>query len=598
MGFFNKYPYTDFHELNLDWVLQTVKLIGEKVDNFINFNSIKYADPLAWNITTQYAANTVVIDPATGIAYLSTQAVPSGVVITDQDYWTAIFDMSAFFADLGDINDLLTNDKTSVVNAINEVFTKLQYRYYATPQMYGAKADGVTDDTDAINQALAENKCVIIPESDQPYIFTGIIVNANNILKGAGGVLKFKDNTAVDSSVSYFPIDANGDNIVIDGLIIDGNSANNSQFTVCDAITAMGRNTTVRNCTIKDAPDSGIMFSKVIDGDCSNNVIDGARDCGIYVNSGSIGELSRCTITKNKITNAGVSAIACKRACSKSIISDNVIGDCTQGITLEQVAGLDYSTNIAINSNMLINIAERAINIRGGKNHAINGNTILNCIKYPILIQGCDDSVVVGNVITTSSTDPDSTGNAAIVITHHAPDVLTTKNINITGNTITINDTKNGGLRIVGDCQNVIFSNNNVTFNAVNTENFISTATYGGSVPTHVLAVNCTVIDVNDSDHDSARCELFSNITGNTRVFQLSNVATAGAILQKTSDNTPATGSVRIINPLRTLSSAQALTYLAGDIVPIYTTSNFKLYVAKADGLGSTVLTELASATF
>lgn len=154
MGFFNKYPYTDFHELNLDWVLQTVKLMGEKIDNFINFNSIKYADPLAWNITTQYAANTVVIDPATGIAYLSTQAVPSGVVITDQDYWTAIFDMSAFFDDIGDLDDLLTTDKSNIVNAINEIVKRINDLDFVTPELFGAKADGVTDDSDAIQQAL------------------------------------------------------------------------------------------------------------------------------------------------------------------------------------------------------------------------------------------------------------------------------------------------------------------------------------------------------------------------------------------------------------------------------------------------------------
>ena len=33
MAFFDKYPYTDFHELNLDWVLKTVKALMQAVDS-------------------------------------------------------------------------------------------------------------------------------------------------------------------------------------------------------------------------------------------------------------------------------------------------------------------------------------------------------------------------------------------------------------------------------------------------------------------------------------------------------------------------------------------------------------------------------------
>lgn len=36
MGFFNKYPYTDFHELNLDWLLNEMKALETKVDNAID----------------------------------------------------------------------------------------------------------------------------------------------------------------------------------------------------------------------------------------------------------------------------------------------------------------------------------------------------------------------------------------------------------------------------------------------------------------------------------------------------------------------------------------------------------------------------------
>ena len=32
--FTNKYPYTDFHELNLDWILGELKRLQERIDNF------------------------------------------------------------------------------------------------------------------------------------------------------------------------------------------------------------------------------------------------------------------------------------------------------------------------------------------------------------------------------------------------------------------------------------------------------------------------------------------------------------------------------------------------------------------------------------
>lgn len=89
--FCHMYPYGNFHELNLDWVIATVKHGEKEISDFIGINTIKYADPILWNITSQYEANTVVVDGQTGNAYISTKPVPNGVHLNNSEYWTQIY---------------------------------------------------------------------------------------------------------------------------------------------------------------------------------------------------------------------------------------------------------------------------------------------------------------------------------------------------------------------------------------------------------------------------------------------------------------------------------------------------------------------------
>lgn len=87
----HKAPYTNFHDLNFDWIIDTLNDIDRRLANFVSLNTIKYADPIKWDITSQYAQNTLVLDPQDGTAYLSVQPVPQGVQITNTDYWTPVF---------------------------------------------------------------------------------------------------------------------------------------------------------------------------------------------------------------------------------------------------------------------------------------------------------------------------------------------------------------------------------------------------------------------------------------------------------------------------------------------------------------------------
>lgn len=92
MGFFNEYPYTNLHEVNLDYVLNKVKSLENIIKNFISLNTLKYADPIEWEIANSYEKNVIVVDTQSGNAYLSKQPVPRGISIYDTTYWLKIFD--------------------------------------------------------------------------------------------------------------------------------------------------------------------------------------------------------------------------------------------------------------------------------------------------------------------------------------------------------------------------------------------------------------------------------------------------------------------------------------------------------------------------
>lgn len=94
---FDLYPYTNFHELNQDWILSILKKFENELKQAIDYKTIHYADPIQWNITTQYAPNTVVVDENTGIAYISKDAVPSGILLSDENYWMVIFDYQKIY---------------------------------------------------------------------------------------------------------------------------------------------------------------------------------------------------------------------------------------------------------------------------------------------------------------------------------------------------------------------------------------------------------------------------------------------------------------------------------------------------------------------
>lgn len=108
---FNLFPYTDFHELNLDWILKMIRSFEKEFTEFQALNTITIGGE--WDITSQYAKWTIVSYNNNG--YLSTQPVPAGIDINNTDYWIRIFDYDSIVEDFEERIAAL-EDLTSVLN--------------------------------------------------------------------------------------------------------------------------------------------------------------------------------------------------------------------------------------------------------------------------------------------------------------------------------------------------------------------------------------------------------------------------------------------------------------------------------------------------
>ena len=114
-AFGENFPYTNFHDLNLDWIIRMIKEMDIKLDKAIE-GKITVADPIQWSIIQQYEEFEVVMDH--GNAYLSIQPGPSGIEIANTLYWQKIFDLSQIFTCLKRATSF-SDDESSAVSSQN-----------------------------------------------------------------------------------------------------------------------------------------------------------------------------------------------------------------------------------------------------------------------------------------------------------------------------------------------------------------------------------------------------------------------------------------------------------------------------------------------
>ena len=122
-----------------------------------------------------------------------------------QDYVNHYFDNLDVQDEINNKLDQMVQDGTLANIIDNEIFSELKYKTedYVTPEMYGAKGDGITDDTVAIQTAINENKNIYF--NTKTYLITApIIINKQVKLFGSGnGSYIVKRNNTTTGDYTY-----------------------------------------------------------------------------------------------------------------------------------------------------------------------------------------------------------------------------------------------------------------------------------------------------------------------------------------------------------------------------------------------------------
>ena len=304
-----------------------------------------------WIKETTYEALTIVTH--LGNSYTSKKPVPLNTDITNTDYWA------------------LTGNYNAQVEEYRKEVAFL--KNYVTPQMFGAKGNGVDDDTEAFKRAFSSSDNIYIPKGTY-VILEPLTLNSSKTITGES-----KDNTFIianngfiicnqPSTIKNLRVNGNrtSDLITIKQTTSIGCYLNNIiVYNGLNGFVSKGINTVLENCYANTCANNGFHIENVdcyiVDCESVNN-----RGYGFYLKTGPhIVNNVKCYL--NKI----------------GVYCENTQFTMLNNINTQQ----NYEENIYLYGN---NICENLVAIGGNvskkescPNIKIRGNVILSGISVP-----------------------------------------------------------------------------------------------------------------------------------------------------------------------------------------------------------------------
>ena len=140
MSYF-EFPHTRSYDGDLGYIIKKLDELNTKYDNFFEYNSIRFHDPIEWDIAESYPAFNIVFDEQSETLYISKTAVPAGIDISNGDYWLLVspFKVDTELSDTS-INPIANKTVKANIDALKELIDNIDVNVDAVTQALEAEA--------------------------------------------------------------------------------------------------------------------------------------------------------------------------------------------------------------------------------------------------------------------------------------------------------------------------------------------------------------------------------------------------------------------------------------------------------------------------
>ena len=375
---------------------------------------------------------------------------------------------------LADLLDYINEMRDLYYETQQALLEAQSYHYFTSVKEYGAVGDGVTDDKDALTNAINETEYggyLYFENNKTYYLNTPLITTKNDITLIIPPNTKIKGNNSITSSLIKF---VDSKNVKISGGTIDG--GNNGTLNDFNNALIEFQNTTlskIENVNLMNTKYCGILLDNsescnVIQNNLTNceigiwfttrgnhkilsNVVKRSNPAG---DAKSVGNQIRGiratasennTITNNTVVNYDL-GIEVWGNCPRQTISNNIVYGCTFGISVDKSTSCNVLGNVVTGdkNNTLFNIG---IELANAQYTIVQGNNVLIPIEVTSGTRtgigiwdagnnqiGSDYSTVNGNIVKGGLNNISMYYGKKVSVNNNILDGATKNGVEIKGN--------------------------------------------------------------------------------------------------------------------------------------------------------------------